>query len=242
MKKQKIVVFAILASILCIYCCLLGVTINSYHNSRNINNNIVAEETSEFIEKTSELIQTCQEDIVSGAQAGEEEIVEEPIEEEAKELPQEEIILEEIIIEDRIIDEPPIIIGDAIVEENNRYASLLNNMSEEDKDLICRITFREAGNQGAEGQRAVIEVILNRVMSDKWPNTVYDVLSQSGQFSTWAGRNNVTSEQVDNIYSLLTVIAIEEPILNENYVYFDGKQHSYGKNYVKIQDHWFATT
>ena len=240
MKKQKIVVFAILASILCIYCCLLGVTMKDYNKVKNVND--VVEETSEFIEETTESIETCQEDIVSEPQAGEEEIIEEPIEEEVKELPQEEIILEEIIIEDRIIDEPPIIIGDAIVEENNRYASLLNNMSEDDKDLICRITFREAGNQGAEGQRAVIEVILNRVIDDKWPNTVTGVLSQPGQFSTWGGRNSVTSEEVDNIYGLLAVVATEEPILNENYVYFDEKQHSYGNNYVKIQDHWFATT
>ena len=46
------------------------------------------------------------------------------------------------------------------------------------------VTFREAGNQSVEGKRAVIEVILNRVKTDVWPDTVELVLSQPRQFMT----------------------------------------------------------
>ena len=55
--------------------------------------------------------------------------------------------------------------------------------------LLEKIVFREAGNQSLVGQEAVAEVILNRMISDKYPDTLYEVLSQSGQFSSWSVRN-----------------------------------------------------
>ena len=58
-------------------------------------------------------------------------------------------------------------------------------VSEEDGKLLEAILWAEANNQSFEGQKAVIEVIFNRVLSDEWPDTIYDVLSQRGQFATW---------------------------------------------------------
>ena len=136
-------------------------------------------------------------------------------------------------VEEEIIEEETIV--------KNKYTDLINNLTEEEKDLICRITYREAGNQNQEGQIAVIEVILNRVIDPAFPYNVEGVLSQSGQFSTWGGRGSVTEEQINGIYPLFDIIEESETtVLNGNYVYFDGVQHSYGKNYIKIQDHWFA--
>ena len=131
----------------------------------------------------------------------------------------------------------------AEIEEERKkiYSEIINNLTEEEKELICRITFREAGNQCEEGKRAVMEVILNRVKDKNFPNSVEGVLSASGQFSTWKLRNKVTSEQVDNMMEVLEVVQDNEPVLAGNYVYFDGVKHSYGKNYVKIQGHWFGT-
>ena len=131
----------------------------------------------------------------------------------------------------------------AEIEEERKkiYSEIINNLTEEEKELICRITFREAGNQCEEGKRAVIEVILNRVKDKNFPNSVEGVLSASGQFSTWRLRNKVTSEQIDNMMEVLEVVQDSEPVLAGNYVYFDGVKHSYGKNYVKIQGHWFGT-
>ena len=135
--------------------------------------------------------------------------------------------------EEEIIEEETIV--------KNKYTDLINNLTEEEKDLICRITYREAGNQNQEGQIAVVEVILNRVIDPAFPYNVEGVLSQSGQFSTWGGRGSVTEEQINGIYPLFDIIKESETtVLNGNYVYFDGVQHSYGKNYIKIQDHWFA--
>ena len=131
----------------------------------------------------------------------------------------------------------------AEIEERRKkvYLEMIEDLSDDEKELICRITFREAGNQCEEGKRAVMEVILNRVKDENFPNSVEGVLSAPGQFSTWKLRNKVTSEQVDNMMEVLEVVQDSEPVLAGNYVYFDGVKHSYGKNYVKIQGHWFGT-
>ena len=55
--------------------------------------------------------------------------------------------------------------------------------SEKDLRLLSAIIFCEAGDQCYAGQKAVGIVVLNRVKSDKFPNTVEDVLYQSGQFT-----------------------------------------------------------
>lgn len=49
-------------------------------------------------------------------------------------------------------------------------------------DLLARVITHESGNQPLEGKIAVGNVILNRVASPSFPNTVAEVLSQPNQF------------------------------------------------------------
>ena len=51
-----------------------------------------------------------------------------------------------------------------------------------DQTLLAAIIFCEAGNQPYEGQVAVGAVILNRVRSSVYPNSIAEVIYQSGQF------------------------------------------------------------
>lgn len=62
-----------------------------------------------------------------------------------------------------------------------RYAGIV--LTEADFDLIAAVVFLEAGNQSAEGQQAVVEVIFNRLIHEAFPNTVSEVLWQENQFS-----------------------------------------------------------
>lgn len=43
--------------------------------------------------------------------------------------------------------------------------------------------FYEARGEPVAGQRAVFDVIMNRVKSPRWPNTIYEVVYQKDQFS-----------------------------------------------------------
>ena len=49
--------------------------------------------------------------------------------------------------------------------------------------LLASIIFCEAGNQPSEGQVAVGAVVMNRVRSDAFPDTVREVIYQKGQFT-----------------------------------------------------------
>lgn len=55
--------------------------------------------------------------------------------------------------------------------------------SSDDAYLLACLVYCEAGNQSYEGQLAVANVVLNRVKSPLFPNTISEVIYQSGQFS-----------------------------------------------------------
>lgn len=52
-----------------------------------------------------------------------------------------------------------------------------------DRALLAAIIYCEAGNQPYEGQLAVGAVVMNRVLSSKYPDTVLGVITQKSQFS-----------------------------------------------------------
>ena len=56
------------------------------------------------------------------------------------------------------------------------------NISDADIDLLARIVRAEAQTEPFEGKVAVASVVLNRVDSPKFPDTIRDVIYQSGQF------------------------------------------------------------
>lgn len=55
-------------------------------------------------------------------------------------------------------------------------------------ELLAQVVEAEAGNQDLTGKRLVVDVVLNRVDSPLFPDTITEVLEQTGQFSTmWNG-------------------------------------------------------
>lgn len=99
------------------------------------------------------------------------------------------------------------------------YQEIADKITVEEYHLLAAITYLESGNQSPVGQRAVIEVVFNRVLDDRFPDTVKGVLSQDGQFSTWKNRGAAqpTQEQYDAIDTTLLTI---EPILQPEVVFF----------------------
>ena len=71
---------------------------------------------------------------------------------------------------------------------NNRWNI---SLTDEEIDLLAKIVWLEANGEPVEGQEAVVEVVLNRMASDLYPDTLYDVLSQNNpvQFVSWKRRD-----------------------------------------------------
>ena len=58
-------------------------------------------------------------------------------------------------------------------------------ITQADAEMLMKIAWSEAGNQGVEGQARVMMVVWNRVLSPNYPDTVYGVISQRGQFESF---------------------------------------------------------
>lgn len=59
-------------------------------------------------------------------------------------------------------------------------------LTQSDAEALMKIAFAEAGNQSVEGQRKIMEVVYNRVLSSDFPNTISEVIAQSGQFESYS--------------------------------------------------------
>lgn len=77
----------------------------------------------------------------------------------------------------------------AALEEQETEAEQVANSNyvypatEEEIRLLSALIYCEAGNQSREGKVAVGNVVLNRIRSAKFPNTMKEVIYQRGQFS-----------------------------------------------------------
>ena len=119
--------------------------------------------------------------------------------------------------------------------------------------LLACLVHAEAGNQSYEGKLAVANVVLNRMKSKKYPNTIEAVIYQPGQFSV--AKSGSLEKQLKNYenYSSksqqLTIKATKAALSGDNNIgnrlYFNAykaaikKGYDKKKNAVKLEDHIF---
>ena len=137
-------------------------------------------------------------------------------------------------------------------ETEIKYRDKVDYTPEEFKLLAC-LVHAEAGNQSYEGKLAVANVVLNRMKSKKYPNTIEAVIYQPGQFSV--AKSGSLDKQLKNYenYSSksqqLTLKATKAALSGENNIgnrlYFHAykaavkKGYDKKKNAVKLEDHVF---
>ena len=111
-------------------------------------------------------------------------------------------------------------------------------ITKEDKDLLYRCVEAEAGNQSEEGKRLVADVILNRMRSDKFPNTIKGVISQPFQFSVWG---NGSIDRVTPSEETIDAVNAEfKERLNSDVLYFNAIDYMYGTPWQKVGAHYFS--
>lgn len=106
-----------------------------------------------------------------------------------------------------------------------------------DLRLMAAIIFCEAGNQSYEGQVAVGAVVMNRVRSASYPNSIQEVIYQSGQFGP-AATGWLDQVLASGSYTESAMQAAKDALAGANPIgeclYFD--QGSYG---YQIGAHYF---
>lgn len=135
----------------------------------------------------------------------------------------------EFKMEEVIVEEP------VVVSTKSSYS-----LSDEEIDLLALLTMAEAEGECEEGQRLVIDTVLNRVDSGYWPNTVTEVIYQPNQFtSMWNSR-------VDRceVREYFRELVIEELDSRSNYdvVFFRADKYSkYGTPLFSVGNHYFSS-
>lgn len=137
-----------------------------------------------------------------------------------------------------MVMEKPEVVEEPIVEQEESQYSL----TDEEIDLIALVTMAEAEGECEEGQRLVIDTILNRVDSELryFPDTVYDVVYQKNAFSS------MHNGRVDRCYvkDEIRQLVIEELQERTNYevMYFHAKKYGkYGTPMFAVGNHYFSS-
>lgn len=97
--------------------------------------------------------------------------------------------------------------------------------STDDVMLVAKLISHEAKGQSSKGMAAVAEVVINRINTPLYPDTVHDVIYQRGQFSHISGlkKENPTTE----------MIIIADLVLNYDYRVFNDPSVLYFRNSKK---------
>lgn len=96
-----------------------------------------------------------------------------------------------------------------ITLSSNSFAS---KVSLDDAFTLADVMYCEARNQDRIGMLAVADVVLNRVRSKRFPNTVYEVVNQAWQFECIERKTPINEDSKD--YRNALKLAIE--VLNGN--------------------------
>lgn len=118
------------------------------------------------------------------------------------------------------------------------YQEITDTITEEEIEILARLVFLEARNQPEEGQRAVVEVVFNRVLSDEFPDTIKEVVFAKNQFSPahLIPHTTPTEEQYEIVQTVLTDTGT---VLDRGVVFFSrGPYNDY--LYDKIGEHYFC--
>ena len=82
-----------------------------------------------------------------------------------------------------VVASPALADSQGQVAHSAKASKAAAQISQRDLQCLAEALYFEARGEGAQGQRAVAEVILNRVDHPRFPKTVCGVVNQRGQFT-----------------------------------------------------------
>ncbi len=107
-------------------------------------------------------------------------------------------------------------------------------------DLLAICVEAEAGNQDLMGKRLVVDVVLNRVDSDRFPDDITSVITQPWQFSSWEdGRMDKVWSPSDETYQAVRM-ELESRTDSEVLFFTEGRYNEYCIPMYKHGDHYFG--
>lgn len=156
---------------------------------------------------------------------------------------------EEIVLPN--IEKIPIVEEEIIEEDFDFVPHIIHNMevvTQPEIDMtevtmLAQLIQSEAGNQSYIGRVLVADVVLNRVESEKFPNTIEAVIFQKNPVQFSVTTNGAYNKAGKNLNEENIEIAKQEMTSEKRYnsgiLYFGTGQFN-GSNFFKEDGHWFS--
>lgn len=112
---------------------------------------------------------------------------------------------------------------DAIALREAWSQSLIGSMDfdAEESYMLCKIAMEEAEGEDTEGKALVMLVVLNRVWSDDFPDTIEGVITEGGQFTAYENGRYDRVEPNEDCYRALEMVQAEQWNESQNATYFE---------------------
>lgn len=128
---------------------------------------------------------------------------------------------------------------EAATENNDQVADdKLVHADITELDLLMRCVQAEAGNQPIEGKQACAEVIRNRVNDPRFPDTIFGVITEPGQFSVYKNGSIWNVIPDDDTKKAVEAALAGSSVLPADYVFFNNRP--IGSDVIQIKDHYFG--
>ena len=112
----------------------------------------------------------------------------------------------------------------------------------DDVSLLSHIIYAEAGNQPIAGKIGVGDVVMNRVASDRFPDTVKDVIYAPGQFEPVQRGSIGMTPNAESVVAAYLALEGYNTVGDSVYFHNPGSSTGYLNNstfVIRIQDHVF---
>jgi hypothetical protein len=103
-------------------------------------------------------------------------------------------------------DEYEVVVEEEATETVEESLEEYLGWTNEDYERMAHLVYAEGGSQGYDCMLYIGSVVLNRIESDRYPNTIKDVVNQKGQYSVknWYMNRTPSEEAYEVVEELLT--------------------------------------
>lgn len=108
-------------------------------------------------------------------------------------------------------------------EEDTQYEETNYCISESERIMLCNLVGREYGSDyvSVEEKAKVVAVVMNRVNSSDFPDTIYEVLTQPNQFPGYIPSESYTYQVTDSVIQAVDYY-FSHSYEYGSYLYFEG--------------------
>ena len=122
-------------------------------------------------------------------------------------------------------------------EESEPEVKSERHLTYAEKLLLAACVYAEANTEDLTGKRYVVDVILNRLDSDKFPNTISGVIFEKGQF--WTQGMPTDYSQIPQECFDAIEMEMESQLTYEAVYFRNGRYHNFGTPLFSHGRHFF---